>query len=224
VTPTGWDVIVPLKQVAFAKTRLTVLGDRWRQTFARAMFLDTVEAVTRCPVPVRVHAVTDDRPTIAELATISGSVLVHIHAPSGLNNAISHVAESSGHDGWGRAALLGDLPALSGQDLAEVIDGAGAAPRSVVPDADEVGSTMLLVAAGQPMLPTFGPGSLTRHIASGATLLRAPEAARRDVDRPEDLWAAWRLGVGPRTTWALNRLYDARNPPVAPTSALPAVG
>jgi 2-phospho-L-lactate guanylyltransferase len=175
-------------------------------------------------MPVRVHAVTDDRPTIAELATFSGSVLVHAHAPSGVNNAISHAAESSGHDGWGRAALLGDLPALSGQDLAEIIEGAGAAPRSVVPDADEVGSTMLLVAAGQPMLPAFGPGSLARHITSGAVLLRAPEAARRDVDRPEDLWAAWRLGVGPRTTWALNRLYDARNPTVAPTAALPAVG
>ena len=222
--PTGWDVIVPLKQVAFAKTRLTVLGDRWRQTFARALFLDTVEAVTRCPVPVRVHAVTDDRPTITELATFSGSVLVHAGAPSGVNNAISHAAESLGHDGWGRAALLGDLPALSGQDLAEVIEGAGAARRSVVPDADEVGSTMLLVAAGQPLLPAFGPGSMTRHIASGAVLIQAPQAARRDVDRPEDLWAAWRLGVGPRTTWVLDRLSDARTPPVAPTSGLPAVG
>jgi 2-phospho-L-lactate guanylyltransferase len=224
VTPTGWDVIVPLKEVAFAKTRLTALGDRWRKTFARAMFLDTVEAVTRCPVPVRVHVVTDDRPTIAELATFVGAVVVHAQAPSGINNAISHAAQRQGDRGWGRAALLGDLPSLSGDDLAEVIERAGGAPRSVVSDADEVGSTMLLVAAGQPLQPSFGPGSLTRHIASGAVPVKAPAAARRDVDRPEDLWAAWRLGVGPRTTWALHRLYDAGAPSVAPTSGLPAVG
>jgi 2-phospho-L-lactate/phosphoenolpyruvate guanylyltransferase len=205
VTLAGWDVIVPLKDVAHAKTRLTVLGDRWRRTFARAMFLDTVEAAATCPLRVRVHAVTDDRSTIAELATFS-RVVVHAQAPPGVNNAISHAAQRAGDRGWGQVALLGDLPALSGEEFAAVIDRAGAATRSVVPDAEEVGTTMLVVAAGRPLLPTFGAGSLARHLASGARPVVASAAARRDVDKPEDLWAAQRLGVGPRTAWALHAL------------------
>jgi 2-phospho-L-lactate guanylyltransferase len=222
VTTVGWDVVVPLKEVAHAKTRLTVLGDRWRQTFARAMFLDTVEAVTRCPLPVRVHAVTGDRASITELATFPVQVVLHPDAPPGVNNALRHAVRTSTDQGWGRVALLGDLPSLSGQDLAEVIERSGSAPRSVVPDAEDVGTTMLVVAAGQPLLPSFGPGSLARHVASGAVPVAASAAARRDVDRPEDLWDAWRLGVGPRTAWALERMCGSPDPVGSVRPGLPA--
>ena len=222
MTTVGWDVVVPLKQVAHAKTRLTVLGDRWRQTFARAMFLDTVEAVTRCPLPVRVHAVTGDRASLTELATFAVTVVLHPDAPPGVNNALRHAVAMSADHGWGRVALLGDLPSLSGQDLAEVIDRSGSTSRAVVPDAEDVGTTMLVVAAGQPLLPSFGPGSLARHVAAGAVPVVAPAAARRDVDNPEDLWSAWRLGVGPRTAWALERMCGSPAPVGLVRPGLPA--
>jgi 2-phospho-L-lactate guanylyltransferase len=169
-----------------------------------------------------VHAVTGDRASITELATFPVQVVMHPDAPPGVNNALRHAVRTSTDQGWGRVALLGDLPSLSGQDLAEVIERSGSAPRSVVPDAEDVGTTMLVVAAGQPLLPSFGPGSLARHVASGAVPVAASAAARRDVDRPEDLWDAWRLGVGPRTAWALERMCGSPDPVGSGRPGLPA--
>ena len=52
---------------------------------------------------------------------------------------------------------------------------------------------------------SFGDGSFARHTAAGYTPLEIPDAStlRRDVDTAEQLDAAARLGVGPRTAAVL---------------------
>ena len=60
---------------------------------------------------------------------------------------------------------------------------------------------MLLAApAGVLLDPRFGGDSAAAHAASGAVALTgAWPSLRRDVDTADDLAAAVRLGVGPRT-------------------------
>ena len=73
--------------------------------------------------------------------------------------------------------------------------------------ADRHGSgTAALFAFGSPLDPRFGADSAHRHRDSGAVELTGPwPGLRCDIDTPEDLAAAERLGVGAATAEALRR-------------------
>ncbi|MFN2537599.1 MAG: 2-phospho-L-lactate guanylyltransferase, partial [Mycobacteriales bacterium] len=60
---------------------------------------------------------------------------------------------------------------------------------------------------GVGLVPSYGPASRERHLASGAVQLVAPESVRRDVDTPDDLEHAVALGVGPHTLAALEGIW-----------------
>jgi len=123
----------------------------------------------------------------------------------GLNNAIAdglRYAQESWPE-YGQAVLLGDLPALTSEDLEDTLAAAEELPLAVVPDASGSGTVMITAQPGVPLLPAFGVGSARRHRDLGHRPLRAPERLRRDVDTPEDLQAAIRLGVGRHTAAAL---------------------
>ena len=102
------------------------------------------------------------------------------------------------------AVVTGDLPALTVADVEAAIALAAAHERSMVPDAEGMGTTMLLALAGASFTPQFGPGSRAAHEAAGHMPLELPAIAsiRRDVDTPDNLAEARRLGVG-RYTAAL---------------------
>ncbi|MRH28122.1 2-phospho-L-lactate guanylyltransferase [Microbacterium sp. SYP-A9085] len=187
---TEWTVVVPVKHTAHGKSRL---GGVDRERLAAAIALDTIAAACAvCPVVV----VTADA-TVAGAAQELGATVVPEDGPHGLNAAIAAgiAAVPDGH----RAALLGDLPALRGADLAAALREAASVDRAVVPDAEGTGSTLVTARAGVSWAAAFGDGSLARHIALGCTVLEAPEALRRDVDTSAQLAAAARLGLGPRT-------------------------
>ncbi|MCZ9346581.1 2-phospho-L-lactate guanylyltransferase, partial [Streptomyces sp. TRM76130] len=80
-----------------------------------------------------------------------------------------------------------------------------------LPDAAGLGTTLLAVAPGRALDPSFGPDSRRGHRASDAVELRldAVHSVRQDVDTGEDLRAALALGVGPRTAAAVARLLIA---------------
>jgi 2-phospho-L-lactate guanylyltransferase len=201
-----WDVIVPLKGLDSAKSRLSGLGAGLRTKLAEAMALDTVAAVAGCPRHVRVHVVCDDDQLGAAVLRLGAGVVLHRGAPPGLNAALTHVAERLGGTSP-VAALLGDLPALLGEDLAEVLDRATGVPRSTVADRAGTGCTFLAATAGQRLAPDFGPWSFARHVAGGATPLPAAPGVRQDVDVPADLAAVARLGPGPRTSRLLSGVH-----------------
>jgi 2-phospho-L-lactate/phosphoenolpyruvate guanylyltransferase len=215
VIPACWDVIVPLKGLAGAKSRLAGLGGRLREDLACAMALDTVEAVVRCPVPVRVHVVSDDERLAAAVRDLDAGVAVHRGAPSGVNAALNFAASRITGQGIrrGTAALLGDLPALHPADLGCVLERAQGFARAVVADLEGSGTTLLAAGPGRFLAPRFGPGSFARHLDSGAVPLDAPASVRRDVDVPQDLVAAARLGVGRRTAAVAARMLATGAPP-----------
>ncbi|WAX77739.1 2-phospho-L-lactate guanylyltransferase [Streptomyces sp. KMM 9044] len=208
-----WTLVVPLKPLAEAKSRLSdTADDALRPGLALAFAQDTVAAALACRAVRDVVVVTDDTLAGRELAAL-GAGVVSDEPGSGLNAALAHAAatvRTVRHAGP-VAALNADLPALRPAELARVLEDAAAFPRAFLPDTAGVGTTLLTAAATEELRPSFGPGSRARHRAWGAVELRldAVDSVRQDVDTGNDLRAALALGVGPRTAAAAARLLIA---------------
>ncbi|MER5256728.1 MULTISPECIES: 2-phospho-L-lactate guanylyltransferase [unclassified Streptomyces] len=208
-----WTLVIPLKPLERAKSRLTATtGDTLRPGLALAFAQDTVAAVTACPAVRDVVVVTDDGLAGRELALL-GARIVRDEPAGGLNAALAHGAAAvrTGRPETAVAALNADLPALRPLELARVLDGAAQFPRSFLSDAAGIGTTLLSAAPGTELRPAFGAASRSRHAASGAVELPLDgvDSVRQDVDTGDDLRAALALGVGPRTAAAAARLLIA---------------
>jgi 2-phospho-L-lactate/phosphoenolpyruvate guanylyltransferase len=214
MTTMGGDVglIIAVKRLAVAKTRLApIFSAPTRERVVLAMLLDTIAAAAKAPSLHGITVVTPDD-AAAESARRLGAEILYDPTPDDhpdpLNNAIV-AAESvitSGPDPPPNIVVLqGDLPALQPQELAEAIAAARAHRRSFVADRHGSG-TSALFAFGPPLKPVFGPDSARRHRSSGAVELTGPwPGLRCDIDTPEDLAVARRLGVGAATAQAIVR-------------------
>jgi 2-phospho-L-lactate guanylyltransferase len=225
----GWCLVVPVKRLAVAKSRLTGSATAHRAELALAFAADTVSAALRTPGVIEVVAVTDD-PDAALLLADIGARVVTDEPDAGLNPALRHGARVAGerHPRAGIGALSADLPALRPRELAHALTLAGEYGSAVVADAGGTGTTAYLVAAGPDgggprgeaprgeapsggrtaFRPAFGPDSLHAHVSGGAHALAAAglDSLRRDVDTPADLAEAVLLGVGPRTAEVVARM------------------
>ncbi|PRX95656.1 2-phospho-L-lactate guanylyltransferase [Allonocardiopsis opalescens] len=196
-----WSVVVAVKRLAEAKSRLADFAGAHREPLALAFACDTVAAALACDRVAAVYAVTDDPVAAARLAAL-GAAVTGDEPGGGLNAAYRRGAARarSERPALGVAALQADLPALRPAELARALDAAGAGTAFV---ADTPGTGTALYAAG-PLAafePAFGGASAERHRGAGARELRITgvESVRRDVDTAEDLREAVALGVGPRT-------------------------
>ena len=200
--PFPWAVVIPVKLLARAKSRIAPLAGPRRAELALAMASDTLEAVVASRVADQVLVVTDDPVAAAELAP-AGAMVVPDEPRAGLNAALSYGAARA-LDVWpgsALAALSADLPALRASELDVALHTAAAWPEAFVPDLQGSGTTLYTAAPGAGFKPEFGLESRLRHAQGGAAELLLPgiTGLRRDVDTPEDLRDAARLGLGPRT-------------------------
>jgi 2-phospho-L-lactate guanylyltransferase len=212
----AWTVVVPLKRLDGAKTRLRgALSGVPHARLVLALAADTVAAALACRAVAGVLVVTDDRAASATLGALGARVEPDT-PDAGLNAAVRFGAARAGDAGgpW-IAALTADLPALRADELASALTAARPGPageiavRRFVPDAAGTGTTLLTAPPGSPLDPRFGPGSASEHARSGAIrLLGDWPTLRRDVDTPADLAAAAALGVGAHTA-ALLSVYGA---------------
>lgn len=205
-----WTVVVPLKPLARAKSRLSdTAADGLRPGLALAFAQDTVAAALACAAVRDVAVVTDDPLAGRELSAL-GARIVPDEPAGGLNAALAHAAAlvRRQRPGGAVAALNADLPALRVPELTRVLDAAAEFPRAFLPDAAGIGTTLLAAAPGRELQPAFGMESRTAHLASGAVelALDSVDSVRQDVDTGDDLRAALALGVGPRTAAAAARL------------------
>ncbi|GGX20857.1 2-phospho-L-lactate guanylyltransferase [Streptomyces malachitofuscus] len=205
-----WTLVVPLKPLAEAKSRLSdTAGDGLRPGLALAFAQDTVAAALECPAVRDVVVVTNDALAARELAALGAGIVPDLPR-GGLNAALTHAAATVGsaRRAASVAALNADLPALRPAELAHVLETAAEFPRAFLADAAAVGTTLLAASQGRELRPFFGPASRLRHRASGAVELGldAVDSVRQDVDTGEDLRAALALGVGPRTAAVAARL------------------
>ncbi|UXY30162.1 2-phospho-L-lactate guanylyltransferase [Streptomyces sp. HUAS TT20] len=198
-----WTLVIPLKPLARAKSRLSdTAADGVRPALALAFAQDTVAAALACPQVKDVAVVTDDELAGRELAAL-GARIVPDEPAGGLNAALAHGAGvvRSSRPGTPVAALNADLPALRPAELSRVLAAAAEFPRAFLADAAAIGTTLLAAAPDRELDPAFGTDSRSRHRASGAVELRleAVDSVRQDVDTGDDLRAALALGVGPHT-------------------------
>jgi 2-phospho-L-lactate guanylyltransferase len=199
-----WTLLVPVKRLEIAKTRLAVADDA-RSELALAMACDTVRAALGSAQVGEVVVITSDLRARQALSS-HGARVVEDLPDNGLNPALVHGASLAALPRV--AALSSDLPALRSADLDAVLRLAGAQHLAVVADASGSGTTMLAARAVADFSPHFGVDSRAAHVSAGAVDLSADAAAalRQDVDTLEALRAAIELGVGPETTRALAAL------------------
>jgi 2-phospho-L-lactate guanylyltransferase len=229
----GWTVLLPVKVLAQAKSRLAALAGERRLELALALASDTVSAVVACPEVARVLVVTSDPVAGPRLSSLGALIIPEARpgargrdsrqsprpSPDGsqhlLNAALLRGAAVAARrwPGTGLAALTADLPALRPAELAAALRAASDVAGPVfVPDAAGVGTTMYAVATAGQFRPMYGGASRARHAAGGAAelVLGGIAGLRQDVDTPDDLRAAVALGVGPRTAGvAAELLADA---------------
>jgi 2-phospho-L-lactate guanylyltransferase len=193
----SWGVVVPVKRLPLAKSRLAAYGDAAREGLALAFAADVVLVAREV---ARVLVVTDD-PAAAALLSALGAEVTPDDPDAGLNPALSHGADllRAADPALGVATLSADLPALRAHELRAALDQVGPGRRAFVADVAGTGTTLLAAGPGAVLAPAFGLGSRAAHLASGAQELSAGPGLRHDVDTPEDLVEALRLGVGPRT-------------------------
>ncbi|MFC4050879.1 2-phospho-L-lactate guanylyltransferase [Actinomadura syzygii] len=204
-----WSLVVPVKVLARAKTRMSGAAGPLREPLALAVATDTVAAALRCDRVRTVIVVTDDPLPAADLAALGARVVPDV-PDAGLNPALVHGA-GRGRElapGAGVGALSADLPALRPLELARVLDAAAEAPEAFVPDAAGTGTTLYTARPGVPFAPAFGADSRAAHRARGAREIVLPgtDTVRQDVDTLDDLRAALALGAGPRTSAVAARL------------------
>ncbi len=174
-----WTLVVPLKPLSRAKSRLSdAAGDALRPGLALAFAKDTVGAALAGRRVVGVTVVTDDPLAGRELAALGALVLPDTPG-RGLNAALAHGARTvrEGRPRASVAALNADLPALRTADLDQVLEAAAGFPRAFLADAAGVGTTLLAAAPGTDLAPAFGappgPGTgrpaRTRSSCPGST-------------------------------------------------------
>lgn len=201
MTTGTWTVVVPVKHLSVAKSRLRgALADVPHEVLALALARDTVRAVLACPTVREVVVVTGD----SQAATVLGELGARLvpDPGAGLNAAFTYGAATAG--GRPVAALTADLPSLRPSDLAAALAVAAAGPSGVrhfVADAPGTGTVLLTAGPGTPLHPGFGTGSAAAHVGSGARALTGDwPSLRRDVDTAADLADAAVLGLGPATS------------------------
>jgi 2-phospho-L-lactate/phosphoenolpyruvate guanylyltransferase len=201
-----WCLVVPVKRLDHAKTRLDGPFATYRRDLALAFALDTVAAALSCPIVSAVLVVTDE-PEAAERLSALGAEVTGDDPDAGLNPALAHGAALvvGQHPGASVGTIAADLPALRPDELAVALGRAGAHRRAFVRDMEGGGTTLLLARTVTELQPAFGPRSAQRHLAGGAVEVAADDlpTVRTDVDRPADLDAALGLGVGPATAAVL---------------------
>ncbi len=198
----SWSVLMPVKVLTQAKSRLAGLAGPRRGELALAVACDTVTAVLETAQVARAVVISDD-PVAAAALTELGAQVIPDEPRDGLNAALRHgAAVAAGR--WpasGLAALSADLPALRPVELARALQAAANWPNAFVADAAADGTTLYTAAPGAAFTPAFGLASRSRHAADGAAELQLSNipGLRRDVDTPDDLRGAAELGLGPRT-------------------------
>lgn len=216
----GWTVVIPVKAVEQAKSRL---GERVapsaRAALARAFALDTITAAAACPVVDRVLVVGDESELTALVASLDPDAVARVDVVdegrrSGLAAAIrlgveraragagvragadtDSQADADAAAGAPVAVLLGDLPSLTPAELAAGLEAAARHPLAFVPDADGTGTTIATAGDGVAFAPSFGEGSAARHTAAGFTdlALAAPDTIGPGLRRDVDTVEALEL-------------------------------
>jgi len=192
-----YDVVVPVKRLDVAKSRLVDLGDDLRRDLVVAFLLDTLDAVVASPAVARVAVVTDDPVVVSAVSDLGflarGVAIVADTASGGLNPAlhrgVAALRTRRPPSPYGVLALCADLPGLTTTAVSDLLGMAPEGRAGFVADRAATGTTAYVTHDVRHFDPRFGPGSRAAHLAQGSKELSGVvgEAIRCDVDVREDL-------------------------------------
>jgi 2-phospho-L-lactate/phosphoenolpyruvate guanylyltransferase len=176
-TSLRWSLVIPVKVLALAKSRLTGLPGARRAELALAMAADAVSAASACPAVDTVIVVTDDGAVAAELSGLGALVLPDEPAlgAAELGRALAEAARA-------KEAFVADA-AGTGTTLYTAAPGVAFSPRFGP-----------------------GSREAHRSAGAVELLLPGLDGLRRDVDTIDDLHDAARIGLGPHTSAAAGTL------------------
>lgn len=177
-------VVVPLRGFADAKSRLDPIPPARRAALARAVADHVITTVRAAGVEVAVVTGSDE-----VAAWCADRRVARVADPGGgLNAAAATGVAAAGSGAWG--VLHGDLPLLTGHDVAAAVAAGSAGSTVLTPSRD--GGTNLIVGTGT--FPfRYGPGSFARHLAAAADrapLVLVTVGLAVEIDTPADLTAA----------------------------------
>lgn len=183
--------IVPVKALDAAKSRLSgSLNPGDRQRLMLAMLADVLMNLRRCEAVSRVVVVTDDRDARHRAQAEGAEVVPDGGAASHSEAALRGIAAAAHpHD---RVLLApGDCPLVTVEDL-DALLGEPQPSVVVVPDRHGTGTNALLLDPPDAIEPSFGEGSLRRHLelasALGVTAAsRVVPSLALDIDTMDDL-------------------------------------
>jgi 2-phospho-L-lactate guanylyltransferase len=201
-------VVIAVRDVSSAKSRLSEqLDPGARQSLVIAMLDDLLSALRQAhggPVFV----VSPDAAYGPVAATHRATLVAD--PGNGLNAAFGAALEEARRQGAAAALLLpGDLPHVSAEDLAAVLEAAGRTGIALVPASDG-GTIALALRPLDVIAPLFGERSAQRHreaaAAAHAPLVElSPPSMRIDIDTLADLDRV-SAGLGEATTALLEHL------------------
>lgn len=202
--------LVPAKPLARAKARLGVAlpsGDRRRLVLA--MLRDVVAAAA--PVALVWVVCSDEEARL--VARDGGAEPIPDETPdAGLNSSLEAATARAIAAGFDEVLVLAsDLPCVAAADVAAMFAEPGVA---IAPNRAGTGTNALLRSPPNAIAPAFGDRSreaherLAREAGFGCRIVVRP-GLTLDVDRPEDLALASKIGPGQATAAAVASCADA---------------
>jgi 2-phospho-L-lactate/phosphoenolpyruvate guanylyltransferase len=204
--------LVPIRGLEGAKARLgEALDAEERRALVERLLDGTVAAALATPGVVAVAVVSPDPEALARAERLGAHGIPQ--RGGGLNEGLAE-GRAWAEEAGAEAVLVvpGDLPAVTGVELARVVGGARALAASQAPgdgtpalvalvtDRARTGTNVLLVVPPRAIPFRFGEGSRAAHAdaarRAGATYLEIGGPLALDLDTPDDLLAAEAAGFG----------------------------
>jgi 2-phospho-L-lactate guanylyltransferase len=213
-------ILIPVKDLSFAKQRLAAVLDQSRRTqLAQAMLEDVLDAVSALPARLPVALVTSDE-FASELAGRYGFEVIPDLENLGETHAITMATALCRRRGADFTLVLpGDIPLVTAGEITAVLDAAPDEGCVLVPAADGRGSNAILRRPCDLIPLCFGNDSFLPHRAAAQAtgkpcvvleilgialdVDRAAEIAlllrHKPVTRTQRLLRAWKLGQSWKT-------------------------
>ena len=187
-------ILLPVKNFDGAKQRLSPALTREQRTeLARAMVKDVCHALAEVPSAPPIALVTSD-PYASRLARQCGFDIIRDEANLGETEAIAMAtAEAEKRGAEFTMVIPGDIPLVTGAEIAAVLRAAPGQGTVLVPAADGRGTNAILRAPCSLFPCRFGNDSFLPHRAAAratgepVVILDDLPGIALDVDRPEDL-------------------------------------